>query len=64
MSDHLLTARQVADRLGLKVSTVYQWAYERRLPTVKLGRALRVRDSEVERFIRRNERPARRSPVD
>jgi excisionase family DNA binding protein len=57
-SDRLLTAQEFADRLGIKRSTAYQWAYERRLPTVKLGRALRFRESEVEKLIRRNERPA------
>jgi len=60
----LLTAQQVAEKLGVKRSTAYQWAYERRLPTVKLGRALRFRESEIEKFIRRNERPAIRPSLD
>lgn len=56
--DRLLTAQQTADVLAVKLSTVYQWAYERRIPTVKIGRSLRFRESEIEKLIRRNERPA------
>ena len=57
-ADILLTAKQFAERLGIALSTAYQWLGERRLPTVKIGGAIRVRASEVEKFIRKNERPA------
>ncbi len=59
MADRLLTARQAAETLGLQPSTLYAWAYERRIPTVKLmGRALRFRESEIEKLVKRSERPA------
>lgn len=57
--DRLLTVDEAAQLLGLKRSTLYQWAYERRIPTVKLlGRALRFRLSTIERLIAESERPA------
>lgn len=56
--EQLLTAQQVADRLGIAHSTAYQWSSEMRLPTVKFGRSVRFRESEVEKFILNNERPA------
>jgi len=58
-SDRLLTVDEAAQLLGLKRSTLYQWAYERRIPTVKLlGRALRFRQSTIEQLIVDSERPA------
>ena len=59
-SDRLLSVSQVAEMLCVKESTIYCWSYERRLPTVKLGRALRFRLSVIEAFIKANERPALR----
>ncbi len=62
MSDRLLRPEEVAAMLGIAVSTVYAWAYERRLPVVKLrGRALRFRLSVIERIIKEDERPALRA---
>lgn len=59
--DRLLTVDEAAQLLGLKRSTLYQWAYERRIPTVKLlGRALRFRLSTIERLIATSERPSLR----
>lgn len=62
--DRLLKPAEVAALLGMRLSTVYGWAYQRRLATVKLGRTLRFRLSEVERFVRQNERRARRATND
>jgi excisionase family DNA binding protein len=46
--DRLLDVREAASMLGLRPSTLYQWAYERRIPIVKLfGRALRFRLSTI-----------------
>ncbi len=58
-SDRLLDVKEAAAVLGIKPSTLYQWAYERRIPTVKLmGRALRFRLSTIEKLIEDSERPA------
>jgi len=60
--DKLLTVAQAAERLGVRVSTIYAWAYERRIPAVKLfGRALRFKESDIDKLIRQHERPARRT---
>lgn len=61
--DRLLDVHEAADLLGLQPATLYQWAYKRRIPVVKLfGRrgALRFRLSDVERLIKDSVRPARR----
>jgi excisionase family DNA binding protein len=58
-ADRLLDVREAADFLGLKPSTLYQWAYERRIPVVKLfGRALRFRLSDLQRLVVGSIRPA------
>ena len=62
--DRLLDVREAASMLGLKPSTLYQWAYERRIPVIKLmGRALRFRLSTIRKLIAESERPALR-PLD
>jgi excisionase family DNA binding protein len=61
MTDRLLTVAQVAEFLAVRTSTVYHWAYERRIRTVKLGRSLRFRQSDIEAFIKSGERPALRN---
>lgn len=60
--ERLLDVREAATMLGLKPSTLYQWAYERRIPVIKLlGRALRFRLSTIRKLIAESERPALRS---
>ncbi len=56
--DRLLTVDEAAAILRLKPAALYTWASERRIPTVKIGRALRIRMSAVERLISECERPA------
>ena len=59
--ERLLDVHEAAALLGLKASTLYQWAYKRRIPVVKLfgpRGALRFRLSDVERLIQDSLRPA------
>ena len=52
--DQLLKAEEIAERLGLKVQTVYTMARRGELEKVKLSRrCLRFRAGDVERFIER-----------
>ena len=58
MTTQLLTARQVAERLNIRVVTVYAAAAAGRIPCVRLWegkrRALiRFRNDEIENLIRR-----------
>jgi excisionase family DNA binding protein len=63
--DRLLTVAEAASLLGVKRSTLYQWAREGRLPSVKLlGRALRFRESDLQRLINKSVRPALRTAGD
>jgi excisionase family DNA binding protein len=63
--ERLLDVREAALLLGLKPATLYQWAYKRRIPVVKLfGRrgALRFRLKDVLELINDSLRPASRPP--
>ncbi|HZC75086.1 MAG TPA: helix-turn-helix domain-containing protein, partial [Gaiellaceae bacterium] len=44
----LMTAREVADLLGVPISTVREWGRRGTLPRVKLGRHVRFIRSHVE----------------
>jgi excisionase family DNA binding protein len=64
-SARLLNVNEAAELLGLKPATLYQWAYERRVPTVKLfGRALRFRLTDIEKLVSTSVRPALRGLQD
>ena len=55
----LLTVKQAADALGLKVATIRAWVSRRKLPRVSCGRAVRIPAQAVAEFIERNTIPAR-----
>jgi excisionase family DNA binding protein len=59
MDEKLLTPQDVADRLGVKVSTVYYWSHIGYIPTVKLGRLIRFRWSKVNHWLEKKEREGR-----
>ncbi len=52
MTARLLTAREVADRLGLSVATVLRWHRDGRLPAFRLATGvLRFDEADLERWI-------------
>ncbi len=48
----LLTLKETSQWLKVKVSTLRKWAAERRMPTVRIGRGVRVPVAWVEDTIR------------
>ncbi len=58
-ADRLLGVREAAELLSVKVSTLYQWKYQRKIPFIKLlGKALRFRRSAILQLITDCETPA------
>ena len=51
----LLNAQEAAIYLGLAEHTVRQWASMRKIPFVKLGRALRFDKEVLDKFIETNQ---------
>jgi excisionase family DNA binding protein len=50
-ADHLLTATQVADRLGVHPNYVYALASSGKLPSYRIGGNRRFRWAEVENWL-------------
>jgi excisionase family DNA binding protein len=50
--DRLLTADELAERLGMKTEWVWAQARAGRIPHVRLGRYRRFRESAVEEWLR------------
>ena len=50
-SSSLLNIRETAAVLRLSVSTIRSWVLNRRIPFVKLGKAIRFRRVDVDAFI-------------
>lgn len=62
MSDiRLLTVREAAQYLAISPSTLYGWVWQRRIPFVKVGRAVRFDIVELNDFIDRSRTQARAS---
>ena len=54
----LLRVFQAADRLAMKPATIRKLIYQRRLPIVRIGRSVRVKDTDVELLISEGYRKA------
>jgi excisionase family DNA binding protein len=59
--DRLVNVRDAAQILCVSVSTLYGWVWQRRIPFVKVGRALRFHSADLHSFIAEN-RVAARAP--
>jgi excisionase family DNA binding protein len=67
LPDRLLDVNEAAAMLAVKPATLYQWAYRRRLPVVKLfgpRGALRFRESDIRALIASSVRPALQRSTD
>lgn len=51
MRDELLTVRQAAEALSLSIHTIRAWIADRKIGYVKLGKAVRVKRSEIDRVL-------------
>jgi excisionase family DNA binding protein len=59
MAEKLMNVHQFAEALGITSAAVRRWLWERRVTAVKVGRCVRIPQSEVERIINAGLRPAR-----
>jgi excisionase family DNA binding protein len=56
VSERLLTARELAETLGVTPKTVLRWTDARGLPGYRIGRALRYREADVEAWLQAHAR--------
>lgn len=53
----LWSMSELAADSGLSKGTWYKWVNQRKIPFVRLGRALRIRDSDYRKLIQKSFRP-------
>ena len=58
ITNRLRTIRETAAELGLSPNTVRLWISQGRMPHVRLGKTIRVRQSEIEQLIEDGAVPA------
>jgi excisionase family DNA binding protein len=49
--DRLYTPEEMSELLGVKLSTIYQWTHIGYIPHFKLGRFVRFRERDVDRWL-------------
>lgn len=59
----LVTIQEAARYLSVSVSTLCGWVWQRKIPFVKMGRALRFDQEDLEQFVRSHRAEARMSPM-
>jgi excisionase family DNA binding protein len=57
----LVGINDAAKFLSISTSTLYSWVWQRRIPFVKIGRAVRFDIGDLEQFIQKNRRCAKQS---
>jgi excisionase family DNA binding protein len=57
--DQLLTPKQIAEKLGVKLSTLYNWTHIGFIPHTKLGGLLRFREKDIELWIQKRSQAGR-----
>lgn len=55
----LLTVEEAAKYFGVQKSTIYSWAWRRKIPSVKMGRRLLFDQEDLDRIIEAGKREAR-----
>ena len=52
----LIDVTQLAEMLGVKPKTIYDWSHKGLIPCVKLGRLLRFDPDDIERLVKSKKR--------
>lgn len=57
-NDSLLTLAEFCQPLHITIACARRWIMERKITTVKIGRLVRIPQSELERIVKNGMRPA------
>lgn len=63
MAERLLTPEEVADRLVVSPKTIRDWLRGGRLKGVKTGKLWRVREGDLEAFLKGEGKPVEAAPL-
>jgi excisionase family DNA binding protein len=59
VSTKLLTVSEFAEALGVTVACIRRWLLERKIASIRVGRLVRLPESELQRIVQEGFRPAR-----
>jgi excisionase family DNA binding protein len=59
--EKLLRPEEVAEALGIQLSTIYNWTHKGKIPFLKIGGCVRFRQSDIEKWLEPKE-PKTREP--
>ena len=59
MENQICTVSEVGKMLRVRPGTIRKWIYEGKLPHLKLGGRVLIREKDIDDFIDRNYHPAR-----
>ena len=48
----LVGVKEISELLGIKLSTIYQWAELRQIPHIKLNGSLRFDPADIEKWVK------------
>ena len=54
MEKLVLEIKEVSEMLGVSVSTLYKWVSEKKIPCYKVGRLVKFRQSDIEKWLGEN----------
>ncbi len=54
MEKRFITTKELAEQLGIKMSTVYAWVNQRKISYIKIGRLVKFDVDEVKEWIRKH----------
>ncbi len=54
MEKDFYTARDLADRLGLNIMTIYRWIGSKKLKAYKLGKEFRIEKKDFDAFLKKS----------
>ena len=54
--EDLISINEVSNKLKVKESTLRAWVFQRKIPCVRVGRLVRFRLSEIERWLTQENR--------
>lgn len=51
MSKSLMSIQDTAEKLGVRVNTLYDWIHQRKIPYVKVGRLVKFDLSDIDEWL-------------
>jgi len=54
----LLTVEELAKKISVSKSTIYNWRMQKRIPYVKMGKLIRFDTTEIDRWVNEQKKEA------